>query len=200
MICLLLGVAIGYLLRGSAPATAGAPQAAAQAPTAVPGSAMAPGTIPGFGGMPGVGQAPEMVDKAAVPLLETLKANPKDVATLAKLGNLYYDAQQYPKAIEYYDRVLKIEPSDSDVRTDMGTAYFYAGDPDRAIKEFEKSLSYRPNHGGTLFNMGVVKWQGKSDAVGAVQAWEKLLQVAPDYPDKQRVLDLISRAKQHAKG
>ncbi len=51
----------------------------------------------------------------------------------------------------------------------------------------------------TLFNMGVVKWQGKGDPKGAVAAWEQLLKTNPDYPEKARVLELIERAKQHSK-
>jgi cytochrome c-type biogenesis protein CcmH/NrfG len=196
VVCLLLGGAIGYLLRGSEPAAVVPAQAAtAQAPANMP-----PGQIPGFGGMPGGGNSPELVDKAAQPMLEALKNNPKDTDTLAKLGNLYYDSRLYPKAIEYYQQVLKITPSNADVRTDMGTAMFYLGDSDKALAEFEKSLSYKPNHPNTLFNAGIVKWQGKNDSKGAIAAWEQLLKTNPDYPERQKVEDLLNRAKEHAKG
>ena len=109
VVCLLLGGAIGYLLRGSEPAAVAPAQAAmTQAP-----ANMAPGQIPGFGGVPGGGNSPEMVDKAAQPMLEALRKNPKDSDTLAKVGNLYYDAQIYPKAIEYYQQALKITPGNA---------------------------------------------------------------------------------------
>ena len=61
------------------------------------------------------------------------------------------------------------------MRTDLGTAYWYTGDADKAIASFEKALAIRPNHPDTLFNLGIVKWQGKKDPKGAVVAWEKLL-------------------------
>ena len=195
VVCLLLGGAIGYLLRGSEPAAV----MPAQAATAPAPANMAPGQIPGFGGVPGGGSSPEVVDKAAQPMLEALRKNPKDSDTLAKLGNLYYDAQLYPKAIEYYQQALKITPGNVDVRTDMGTAMFYLGDSDKALAEFEKSLSYKPNHPNTLFNAGIVKWQGKKDATGAIAAWEQLLKTNPNYPERQKVEDLLSRAKEHAK-
>ncbi|MGB9104213.1 MAG: tetratricopeptide repeat protein [Terriglobales bacterium] len=197
VVCLLLGGAIGYLLRGSEPAAVAPAQAATQ--TEAPAN-MAPGQIPGFGGVPGGGNSPEMVDKAAQPMLEALQRNPKDSDTLAKVGNLYYDAQLYPKAIEYYRQALKISPGNADVRTDMGTAMFYLGDLDQALAEFEKSLSYKPNHPNTLFNIGIVKWQGKKDAKGAIAAWEQLLKTNPNYPERQKVEDLLTRAKEHAKG
>lgn len=191
VLCLFLGLAVGYLLRGSfaAPVTTAVNGAA---PAAEFGQAQ----LPGMGGMPTGQQPSDLVDKAAEPMLATLKQNPKDAGTLAKLGNLYYDAQLYPQAIEYYARSLQIAPANAEVRTDMGTAYFYSGNADRALAEFDKSLSHRPNHGQTLFNMGIVKWQGKHDAKGAIAAWEKLLQTNPDYPEKEKVRELMSHAQQ----
>ena len=197
VVCLLLGGAVGYLLRGSEP-TAVVPAQAAPSAQA-PAGGMGPGQIPGFGGVPGSGTSPEMVDKAAQPMLEALKKNPKDADTLARLGNLYYDSQLYAKAIEYYGQALRITPSDSNIRTDMGTAMFYMGDSDKALAEFEKSLSYRPNHPNTLFNMGIVKWQGRKDVKGAIAAWEQLLKTNPGYPERQKVEELLGKAKEHSK-
>ena len=114
---------------------------------------------------------------------------------IAKSGRFQYD-----KAIEYYRRSLKIQPTNVDVRSDMATCLWYKNDADAAITEFEKSLKYNPQHASTLYNMGVVKWQGKADPKGAVQAWEKLLQTNPNYQNKARVMELIARAKQHALG
>jgi cytochrome c-type biogenesis protein CcmH/NrfG len=128
-------------------------------------------------------------------MMQTLAKNPSDFDTLVKLGNLYYDGQVYPEAIQYYDRALKVRPDAVEVRTDMGTAYWYSGDPDRALTEFERSLKTRPGHAQTLFNVGVVRWQGKSDSIGAVAAWQELLQKNPQYPEREKVEQMISQAK-----
>jgi len=48
--------------------------------------------------------------------------------------------------------------------------------------------------------LGVVRWQGKGDPKGAVQAWEELLEKHPNYPQKQQLQEYIAKAKQHAKG
>ena len=199
--CLAFGLVLGYLFRGSAPvtstATAASNSAEPSAPAGMPGvpaSMTAPGTE-----QINPEQAAKMVQQAAQPLLNTLKQNPRDFDALVKVGNLYYDSKLYPSAIKYYEQALKIRPENSDVRTDMGTAFWYTGNADKAIAEFNRALKYNPTHPGTLFNMGVVKWQGKMDPAGAVQAWERLLKVNPNYPQKQQVLDLISRAQQHLK-
>lgn len=188
---LAFGFVVGYLLRDSV--VQPAPGSGVPAPVSV-----AQVQTPGMGGMPAAVNVAEMVEQQAKPLLAALKKNPQSADLLGKLGNVYFDAQLYPKAVEYYGQVLKLTPANADVRTDMATAYFYMGNADRAVAEFEKSLSYRPNHGPTLMNLGVVRWQAKNDAKGAVAAWERLLKTNPNYPDKQKVVNLIARAKQHA--
>jgi len=143
-------------------------------------------------------QLKHMAGEQSQPLLAELAQRPKDVSILTKIGNVYYDAQQYGEAIRYYKKVLDLQPANADVRTDMATCYWYLGDADHAIREFEKSLQYNPTHPGTLLNMGVVKWQGKMDVQGAVAAWEKLLDTNPNYPERAQIQELIARAKQHA--
>ncbi len=181
--CLLLGVALGYLFRGSAsPASAAsaAPQTAAEARPQQQADMQA------------------ALAQAAAPLLEAINKNPNDYDSLVKLGNTYYDGQQYPMAIQYYERALAIHPENPNVRTDMGTAYWYSGNADKAIASFDTALKYSPGHAQSLFNLGWVRWQGKADPNGAVEAWEKLLKTNPDYPHRQQVEQYIAKAKEHA--
>ncbi len=141
--CLLLGVALGYLFRGSA--SVGTTQTAAS-------------TTPQQGGGPHQQQpdpnAQAALAQAAAPLLEAVNKDPNDFDSLVKLGNLYYDGQQFPNAIQYYERALTIHPDNPDVRTDMGTAYWYTGNADKALSAMEASLKHRPGHPQTLFNLG----------------------------------------------
>jgi cytochrome c-type biogenesis protein CcmH/NrfG len=201
VITLAIGIAVGYFARGSAPvSTAGesAQTASAPAPAGTGNTPMGSAQLPGIGsGQSQQPASPEMLAKAAEPLLAQLKANPKDFDTVVKLGNLYYDGQAYPPAIEYYEKALDIQPNNVDVRTDLGTAYWYTGNADKAIASFEKALTIRPNQAATLFNLGIVRWQGKKDPKGAIVAWEKLLQTNPAYPQKDQVQMLIDRAKMH---
>ena len=189
--CLLLGVALGYLFRGSASPAAEAATAAA--------ASTSPVTAPEMANLPTPEQQKAMLSRATAPLLDALKVNPTDFETLVKLGNVYYDAHQYPEAIQYYQRALQVNPKDADVRTDVGTAYWYSGNADKAIESFEASLKINPNHPGTLFNMGVVKWQGKSDPAGAVAAWQELLKRNPNYPQRDQIEQFIAKAREHSK-
>lgn len=183
--CLLLGVALGYLFRGSASPTAAAANTATQ-PVAAPQPQQSNA------------DAQAALGQAAAPLLEAVNKNPDDYDSLVKLGNIFYDGQQYPNAIQYYERALAIHPDNPDVRTDMGTAYWYSGNAEKAIAAMETSLKYRPGHPQTLFNLGWVRWQGKADPKGAIAAWEQLLKANPNYPQKQQVEQYIAKAKEHA--
>jgi cytochrome c-type biogenesis protein CcmH/NrfG len=185
--CLLLGVALGYLFRGSA--SPAAEQATASTNTQQ-GS--------GFQKQQANSNAQAALAQAAAPLLEAVNKDPKDFDSLVKLGNIYYDGQQFPNAIQYYERALVIHPENPDVRTDMGTAYWYTGNAEKALAAIQTSLKYRPGHPQTLFNLGWVRWQGKQDPKGAIEAWQQLLKANPDYPQRQQVEQYISKAKEHA--
>lgn len=182
-VCLLLGVALGYLFRGSA---SPAPAQAASSEGNVDHQ------------QPPNPNAQAMLAQAAAPLLEALNQDPNDYDSLVKLGNLYYDEQKFTGAIEYYQRALALHPENPDVRTDMGTAYWYSGNAEKAIAAMETSLKYRPEHPQTLFNLGWVRWQGKADPKGAIEAWQRLLKSNPDYPQRQQVEQYIAKAKEHA--
>jgi cytochrome c-type biogenesis protein CcmH/NrfG len=187
--CLLLGVALGYLFRGSA-----APNVQAAAVSTAGSQQGQSGSQP----QPSDAQRQAMLTQAAAPLIEAINKDPNDFDSLVKLGNLFYDGQQFPIAIQYYERALNIHPENPDVRTDMGTAYFYNGNADRAISELQTSLKYRPGHAQALFNLGWVRWQGKQDPTGASAAWQQLLKENPNYPQRQQVEQYIAKAKEHA--
>jgi cytochrome c-type biogenesis protein CcmH/NrfG len=184
VVCLLLGVAGGWFVRGSQSPAA----PAANVESAVPASASA---------QPTPEQMKKMADTQAARLLEQLKSNGNDPDLLSKIGNIYYDVQDYPTAISYYQRALKVQPANANVRTDLATAYWYTGNPDSAIQEFNQALKYQPNKANTLFNLGVVQWQGKMDIKSAVATWQKLLATNPNYENKDKVQQLIAEAEKH---
>jgi cytochrome c-type biogenesis protein CcmH/NrfG len=191
VICLLVGIAGGWFIRGSQSPAATAAETAS-------GSAPAMGNTNAGAQTPTPAEMQKMADTQAGPLIEKLKADPTNTGLLENIGDVYYDAQQFPTAIDYYQRALKVEPGNTSVRTDMATAYWYNGNADAAIAEFQKSLSYEPNKPSTLFNLGIVEWQGKMDIDKAVATWQKLLDTNPNYEGKDKVLELMAQAKKHS--
>jgi hypothetical protein len=63
---------------------------------------------------------------------------------------------------------------------------------DRSVQQ----IADFPKKADTLFNLGIVKWQGKKDGPGAVAAWKKSLETNPAYPDKEAVLQWMAQARQ----
>jgi len=190
VICLLLGVAVGYLVRGSAASNNTATQVRAAATESLPAPM-------GGAQQPTVEQLRQMADTQAQPLLKQLESDPRNSTLLYQIGNLYYDAQQYPEAVKYYENSLQIDPKATDVRTDMATAYHLMGQSDRAIQEYDAVLKIDGKHANALFNEGMVKWQDKMDLKGAIASWKRLLNAHPDYAQRDRVEKLIAQAEQH---
>jgi hypothetical protein len=58
---------------------------------------------------------------------------------------------------------------------------------ERIGPEHVAGVSIGLGHPQTLFNLGWVRWQGKADPKGAIEAWQSLLKSNPDYPQKQQV-------------
>ena len=195
VVCMLVGCAVGFLLRSSAakPGTI-AGVSAPGATSAQPGGPNVPPQPP----MPSPAQLKPLADKQAEPLLQKLKTNPKDTAVLAELGNLYFDAQDFARAIGYYEKVLKLAPKNVTVRTDMAIAIFSLQDADGALSEMDTALQIAPNDANALFNRGMMRWQGKMDMKGAVADWPHLLQVNPNYAQADRVKTFIAQAEKHA--
>jgi cytochrome c-type biogenesis protein CcmH/NrfG len=189
VICLLVGLAGGWFIRGSQGSSTGSVEK---------GTATAPQGMGEATGQPTPEQIKYMADTQAEPLLEQVKTNPDHPELLAKIGNIYYDAQQFPSAIDYYQRVLKVKPTDASVRTDMATAYWYTGNADTAISEFNRALTDEPNKPNALFNLGVAQWQGKMDIQAALATWQKLLDTNPNYEGKAKIVELMAQVKKHS--
>jgi cytochrome c-type biogenesis protein CcmH/NrfG len=169
-VCLVVGLAIGYLFRGSQ-SPAGMPSASTAQ------SSVAPGGMSGQ--MPSLDQMKHMADKKAAPLLEKLKSDPTNVDLLRQVGNIYQATHQFKDAASYYDQALKTDPKNVAVRTQLASSLYYSGDVDGAISQLQTALQYDPKDANSLFNLGMIKWQGKQDGKGALVAWRELLKSNP---------------------
>lgn len=181
--CLLIGLALGYLVRGSEarPATA-SPMAAAP-----------------IGGMPAktptMAQMKQMADTKAAPLLSQLNNDPNNVKVLVQVAGLYSATHQFGDAVSYYRRALAVDPKNVPARTEMASCLYYTGDVEGALGQLQQSLSYDSKNANALFNLGMVKWKGKNDAAGAIAAWQTLLKTNPKLDRKPVVEKMIAEAK-----
>jgi cytochrome c-type biogenesis protein CcmH/NrfG len=189
-VCLVIGIAVGYLVRGSASPKPDAAPAPETQQASDPHAAMGQKAAPSLEDMK------KMADKQAEPLLAKLKTDPTNADLLNQVGNMYRVTHQFTTAATYYQKALDVDPKNVGARTDLASCLYYSGDIDGAITQLHESLKYDPNHAGTLFNLGIIEWQGKGDSKDAIATWQKLLQLHPDFAQKDAVLHLIELAKQ----
>jgi len=190
VVCLMIGVVVGYLVRGSA-STAVSASAQPENSAKQPGMA-APGAPHQ---MPSLDDMRRMADKQAAPLLAKLQSDPNNADLLNQIGTIYRVTHQFDKAASYYQKSLDANPKNVGPRTDLASCLYYQGNVDGAIAQLEKSLTYDPKHAGTLLNLGLIRWKGKNDAKGAIDAWQTLLKYNPNFEKKSEVQKLIAEAK-----
>ena len=166
----LFGLIIGWVL-GSQQARSG--------PVAAPVAQSVPAQQ-----QPASAPQPAPIDPARVSALQDQAAkNPKDVKPRVQLGNIFFDGEQYPQAITWYEQALALTPGDVNVSTDLGVAYYYTNQPDRALAQFDRSLAIDSKHIKTVLNIGIVRAFGKQDLAGAVKAWQQVVDLAPNSPE-----------------
>lgn len=168
-------------------------QQARTRPGAQPAAAAAPAVAPAASA-----PAAAVLDEGRVKALTTVAdQQPRNAAPRVELGNLFFDAERYGDAIKWYTEALALDPNDVNVSTDLGVSYYYSNQADRALAQFDQSLTLDPKHAKTLLNVGIVRAFGKQDLTGAEQAWQQVIDLAPDSPEAQaakRALDSLRSA------
>lgn len=126
---------------------------------------------------------------------DILARDPKNAIAATTLGDRLFDAGRYIEAIPYYQQAFAVDSKNPNLSTDLGTALWYSGRPDEALAQYQKSLAADPRHPQTLFNIGIVRLEGKQDALGAIEAWETLLSTNPNYADADKVRRMLTEAR-----
>jgi hypothetical protein len=135
-------------------------------------------------------------------LEEQVKENPANVRAWTELGNLYFDSDQYEKAIAAYRQSLQLEPRNADVWTDLGIMYRRTGRPREAIEVFDRAITIDPKHENSRFNKGVVLLHDLQDKESAMLAWEGLSRINPFYqlPEGRFVEEVVLSYRMEQEG
>lgn len=189
--CLVIGVVMGYLFRGSQ---------SIPVRNASPQSATATTSTPATSQMPSLEDLKRMADAQAKPLTQKVNENPKNTDALKQLGKIYESTHQFKQAADYYGKALAIDPKDVPTRTELASCLYYTGDVDGALAQLDQALKIDPNDVNSQFNLGWIRIQGKKDAKGALAAWTQLLKTNPQLEPvkKARVEQLIAEVRQQA--
>lgn len=181
-ICLVTGLGIGYLMRSSQIAVPPIQRNAVAAAHA--------GMPPGH--PHSLEEMKQISDRQAAPLLEKLKSNPHDSATLAQIAALYHTTHRFKEAADYYNQAVAADPKSVTLRIRLASSLFRTGDADGAITQLNQALVYDSKNANALFDLGMIKLQGKGDNKGAIAAWQRLLKSNPDLsPDRKAVVNKV---------
>ena len=186
VICLLAGLGIGYLMRSSQLA---APQT--HAAVTAPHGAMPAGHS--------LEEWKRISDQKAAPLLAKLQASPNDTSLLVQVAALYHTTHRFAEAADYYGRAVNTDPKNVALRTKLAASLYRNGNIDAAIAQLNTALSDDPKNANALYDLGMIKLQGKGDSRGAIAAWQRLLKTNPDLaPDRKAVvMKVIASAMQN---
>jgi cytochrome c-type biogenesis protein CcmH/NrfG len=121
----------------------------------------------------------QMADTNAAPLLAKLKKDPNNTDLLDQVGAIYHATHQFKEAAGYYDRAVQIDPKSVALRTKLAISLYRSGDVDGAIAQLNRALSLDPKDANALFDLGMIRLQGKQDRKGALAAWRQLLKSNP---------------------
>ena len=138
------------------------------------------------GHMPTMEQMRQMAATQAAPLLEKLKSDPNNAGVLMQVGAIYYTMHQFKEASSYYEKAVRIDGKNVPFRTKLAISLFQSGDADGAIAQLNRALGYAPNDANALFDLGMIRLQGKKDGKGAVAAWQQLLKSNPQLSSDRR--------------
>lgn len=192
---LLCGGAIGYTLHGAvAPREeGGAPRGPADVMAgAQAGQGMPEGQAP-QGQMPQGAMPPEVL-KMISDYRQRLATNPDDVEANIGMGNLFFDSNQWEKAVDSYQRALSKTPDNDDVRVDMAVALHNLGQNAKAKEEMERVTRNNPSHRNAWLNLGVVSVE-MGDRASAINAWEQYLKLEPNGPHSASIRAQIEDLK-----
>ena len=110
-----------------------------------------------------------------------VEKNPGNLTAWLELGNLYFDSGKSQDAIQAYSKYLGMNPNNPDVWTDLGVMYRRSGNPAEAVSSFDKAVELNPRHEQARFNKGIVQFYDLGDRDAALQTWQELIEINPNF-------------------
>jgi len=143
------------------------------------------------------------VDRAMAAFSEVLKLDPENEAALVNLEKLQEDQHQWQEAYVTRSRLTQLagppeQPRSQSIlaflENELGLQALKSGRLDEAAKRFEAAIELDRTVLPAYLHLGDVRDQ-RGDTAGAVDVWERALQVAPDRA--YLALERLERAYEH---
>jgi tetratricopeptide (TPR) repeat protein len=156
------------------------------------------GYFAGGGGRTAPVSAPAAGTAAAAPgapleeLQRAVERDPENPQLLTALGNAWYDADDWNRAIDAYEKARRKAPEDPNLLSDLGAAYRNRGEFHRAVPLFERAQKNDRNHWQSLLNLVLIHAYDLHDSAAAQKWLDELKRRYPEIPDLDRIQERIS--------
>jgi len=129
-------------------------------------------------------------------LQRTVRAYPRDFRAFAELGAIFYDADRFDVAIEYYLDALALTPKNASIRIDLALAYWHSRQVADAQAHLLRVLDAEPWNPSALLNIGVI-YAASHNLEAAAHCWRDLIAKLPTTSQAAEARKLM--AKIHAR-
>lgn len=142
--------------------------------------------VPGISGTPtnqaSPGASPAVVDPVKVStLMKQIGSNPKDLAALQGLGDLYFGAADYRIASVWEQKILAIDPTNQVALLALGAAQFNLGNQTEAKKQWLLAAKLYPNLAEAHYDLGFLYFsQNPPDLAKVRVEWNKVIAIDPN--------------------
>jgi tetratricopeptide (TPR) repeat protein len=122
------------------------------------------------------------VDQAKVAaLMKKISANPKDLASLQSLGNIYFAANDYKNASTWEQKILGVDPKNQVALLSLGAAQFNLGNAAEAKKQWLVAAGLYPKNAEVHYDLGFLYMSATPpDSVNRDAEWKKVIAIDPN--------------------
>ena len=163
--------------------------------------------VPGISGTPTSGATTASSGPTAAPLdqakvgalMQKITANPKDVASLAALGDLYFASSDFKNAAAFEQKILDVDPKNEKALIAVGAAQFNQGNKAEAKKQWLIAAGLYPKNVEVHYDLGFYYMSEKpADTVNMKLEWGKVVAIDPNSALAKQVQTVITGTKPSA--
>lgn len=125
-------------------------------------------------------QTAPVVDQAKIAeLTKKVEANPKDIASLQAIADVYFNGQDWGNARKYAQKVLDVDAKNAQGLISLGAASYNGGDQKAAEQAWKTGVQLFPKNAELHYDLGFLYMTtGRSDLMKA--EWAKVVELAPN--------------------
>ena len=160
--------------------------------------------VPGISGTPTSGATTASSGPTAAPLdqakvgalMQKITANPKDVVSLAGLGDLYFASSDFKNAAVFEQKILDVDPKNEKALIAVGAAQFNQGNKAAAKQQWLIAAGLYPKNVEVHYDLGFYYMSEKpADTVNMKLEWGKVVAIAPNSALAKSVQTVITGTK-----